>query len=296
MWCNNKHFIVALFSALALSANAAAASVNPAKDDNLIRWAGCGITKKAFMAELAQAFETKTGVKVELQGGGATRGIRDAAALKVDLGGSCRMNLPGIERSELHASLHPVAWDALAIIIHKQNPVNNITTEQIKAMYLGQIKNWSELGGPDAPIHLYVRQGKYSGVGYTIRQYIFQDSATEFVTDYVVKSSGPLEKAVESDPLAVGITGISSARKRNVKIIGFDGKAPTYENVQKGNYGLYRPLYLVTSPQPSAHVREFVAFARSEEGRKILRANQTVPYKDAPHLMSKMLIYGFGVK
>ena len=296
MWCKKKYFVVAFLSALALSANTTTAAVNPAKDDNLIRWAGCGITKKAFMAELAKAFETKTGVKVELQGGGATRGIRDAAALKVDLGGSCRMNLPGIERSELHASLHPVAWDALAIIINKQNPVNNITTEHVKKMYLGQITNWSELGGPDAPIHLYVRRGKYSGVGYTIRQYIFQDSSIEFSTEYVVKSSGPLEKAIEKDPLAIGITGISSARKRNVKIIGFDGKSPTYENVRNGSYGLYRPLYLVTSPQPSAHVKDFVAFARSEEGRKIIRANQTVPYKDAPHLMSKMLIYGFGVK
>lgn len=296
MWRNKKHFVVALLSAFALSTTAAAASVNPPKDDNLIRWAGCGITKKAFMAELAQAFEAKTGVKVLLQGGGATRGIRDAAALKVDLGGSCRMNLPGIERSELHASLHPVAWDALAIIINKKNPVTNITTDQIKGMYLGKITNWSELGGPDAPIHLYTRRGKYSGVGYTIRQYIFQDSSTEFVTDYVVKSSGPLEKAIEKDPLAVGITGISSARKRNVKIIGFDGRTPTYENVLNGKYGLYRPLYLVTSPQPSAHVKDFVAFARSEEGRKIIRANQTVPYKDAPQLMSKMLIYGFDVK
>ena len=296
MWRNKKYIVIAFLCALAISANTTVAAVNSAKDDNLIRWAGCGITKKAFMAELAKAFETKTGVKVELQGGGATRGIRDAAALKVDLGGSCRMNLPGIERSELHASLHPVAWDALAIIINKQNPVNNITTEHVKKMYLGQIKNWSELGGPDAPIHLYVRRGKYSGVGYTIRQYIFQDSSIEFSTEYVVKSSGPLEKAIEKDPLAIGITGISSARKRDVKIIGFDGKSPTYENVRNGSYGLYRPLYLVTSPQPSAHVKDFVAFARSEEGRKIIRANQTVPYKDAPHLMSKMLIYGFGVK
>ena len=296
MWRNKTYFVVTFLSAFALSANVAAASVNPSKDDNLIRWAGCGITKKAFMAELAQAFEAKTGVKVLLHGGGATRGIRDAAALKVDLGGSCRMNLPGIERSELHASLHPVAWDALAIIINKSNPVTNITTDQIKGMYLGKITNWQELGGPDAPIHLYTRRGKYSGVGYTIRQYIFQDSSTEFVTDYVVKSSGPLEKAIEKDPHAVGITGISSARKRNVKIIGFDGKTPTYENVLNGNYGLYRPLYLVTSPQPSTQARDFVAFARSEEGRKIIRANQTVPYKDAPHLMSKMLIYGFDVK
>ena len=295
MWQELKIGVIAFSSALVLSMNATAASAK-VKDNNTILWAGCGITKKAFMAELAQAYEAKTGVKVKLEGGGAARGIRDAAALKVDLGGSCRMSLPGVERSELHASLHPIAWDALAIIINKKNPVNNITTDQIKKIYLGKITNWSELGGPNAPINLYVRRGKYSGVGYTIRQYIFQDGSIEFVSDFVVKSSGPLEKAVEKDPYAMGITGISSARKRNVKIIGFDGKSPTYENVSKGNYGLYRPLYLVTSPQPSDKVKDFVAFARSEEGRKIMRVNQTVPYKDAPHLMSKMLIYGFGVK
>ena len=79
-------------------------------------------------------FSAKTGVKVELLGGGATRGIRDAATMKVDMGGSCRMNLPGIDRSELYASLHPVAWDALAIIINRKNPINNITTEQIMSM------------------------------------------------------------------------------------------------------------------------------------------------------------------
>lgn len=295
MWQEIKIGVIAFSGALVLSINATAASAN-IKDDNTILWAGCGITKKAFMAELAQAYQAKTGIKVELQGGGAARGIRDAAALKIDLGGSCRMSLPGVDRIELHASLHPVAWDALAIILNKKNPVNNITTEQIKAMYLGKITNWSELGGPDAPINLYVRRGKYSGVGYAIRQYIFHDGSIEFVTNNVVKSSGPLEKAVEKDPFAVGITGISSARKRNVKSIGFDGKTPTYENVSNGTYGLYRPLYLVTSPQPSSKVKDFVSFARSEEGRKIMRVNQTVPYKDAPHLMSKMLIYGFDVK
>ena len=54
--------------------------------DNVIRWAGCGITKKAFMAELAHAYEAKTNVKVILEGGGATRGIRDTVSLRIDLG------------------------------------------------------------------------------------------------------------------------------------------------------------------------------------------------------------------
>jgi phosphate transport system substrate-binding protein len=264
--------------------------------NNVIRWAGCGITKKAFMAELAKAFEAETGIKVILEGGGATRGIRDAAALKVDMGGSCRMALPETERSELYAALTPVAWDALAIIAHKNNPVDNLTTQQIKDIYKGRIKNWKQVGGPDAPIHLYVRKGKISGVGYAIRQYIFQDSNAEFKTRFVVKSSGPLEKAAEKDPLAMGITGVSSARKRNVKILSFDNRHPSFENVKSGQYGLYRPLYLVTGPSPTKAVSDFISFALSEKGREIMRKNKTVPYMDAPHLMAKMLIYGFGVK
>jgi phosphate transport system substrate-binding protein len=247
------------------------------------------------MAELAKAFEQKTGIKMELYGGGATRGIRDTAALKMDMGGSCRMSLPEFERSELYARLNPVAWDALVIIAHPDNPIENLSTEQVKSIYLGKITNWKQLGGADAPIELYVREGKISGVGYAIRQYLFQDAGVDFVTRHVVKSSGPLEKAVEKDVNAIGITGVSSARKRDVKLISIDGKSPTYENVKNGSYGLYRPLYLVTSRNPSPKVKQFVDFANSKEGRQIMRDNGTVPYRDALNLMSKQLIYGFGV-
>ncbi len=263
-----------------------------------LTWAGCGITKKAFMSELAKAYQKKTGIKIHLEGGGATRGIRDAVSRHVDIGGSCRMTLPSADRSELYAQLHPVAWDALAVIAHKSNPINNLTSAQIRAIYTGKITNWNQLGASKAPIHLYIRRGKISGVGYAIRQYIFKDSNKDFVTQskYIVRSSGPLEKAIETDPYALGITGISSARKRKVKIMSIDGKSPTYENVKEGKYVLYRPLYLVSRPGPSQAVKDFIAFAMSKDGRAILRHNGTVPYQDAPNLMSKMLIYGFDVQ
>ncbi|MFV2056510.1 MAG: phosphate ABC transporter substrate-binding protein [Thiohalomonadales bacterium] len=265
-------------------------------DNDTIHWAGCGITKKAFMAELATAYEKKTHVKVILEGGGATKGIRKTASLKIDMGGTCRMTLPETNSLELHASLHPIAWDALAIISHKSNPVANLTISQIRKIYTGKITNWAQIGGLNKPIHLYTRVGNISGVGYAIRQYIFQDSHKKFISNYKMKSSGPLEKAIEKDVLGLGITGISSARKRQVKIMGFDGKIPTYDNVKAGKYGLYRPLYLVTGPTPSKKVQKFIDFASSDEGREIIRENGTVPYKDAYHLMRKMLIYGFGVK
>jgi len=290
----NRHIVKSVI--IFVSLISFTASTNAANEANQISWAGCGITKKAFMQELALAFTAKTGIKVTLHGGGATKGIRDTIANKLDIGGTCRMTLPGIEKSELHATLHPVAWDALAIIANKKNPVPNITMAQIKDIYTGKITNWKSINGRNAPIHLYTRRGKISGVGYAIRQYIFKDSSMEFKSDYVVNSSGPLERACENDIDALAITGISSAKKRNVQIVKFDGMTPSYTNVKTGKYFLYRPLYLVTSPSPSKITKEFISYATSREGRRIIRENGTVPYLDAPQLLSKMLIYGFGVK
>ena len=112
--------------------------------DNTMVWAGCGISKKAFMAELAKAYQKKTGIKVVLNGGGATKGIRDATAGRIDIGGACR---PIIENDpeERNAYQVPVAWDALAVIVHPSNPVKSITFKQLQDVYLGKITNWKEL-------------------------------------------------------------------------------------------------------------------------------------------------------
>lgn len=265
---------------------------------NTITWGGCGISKKSYMTALAKEFEKTHKIKIDLQGGGATKGIRGTASHDTMMGGSCRMRLPEYDTSETYVKSFPIAWDALAVIVNKKNKMLNITTEQIKQIYTGKITNWAQLDGEYGPINLYIREGKLSGVGYTIRQYIFKDSQKDFVTNkkFIMKSSGPLEKGVENDPNAIAITGVSSARKRDVKILSFEGFSPTYENVKNGNYLYYRPLYLITQGTPKGNVKKFLKFAQSKRGRQIIRDNETVPYRDALHLMTKMSIYGFGVK
>lgn len=257
--------------------------------DSLI-WAGCGITKKAFMAELAKAYEKKTGIKVTLNGGGATKGIRNAAAGKIDIGGACRPVIEGA-KEEIHAYQVPVAWDALAVIVHPNNPVQSITFKQLQNIYLGKIKNWKELGGGDAPIELYVRRGKISGVGRTLRALVFANFDQEFPgAKYVMRSSGPLEKGVEDNPWAIGTTGISSAKRRKVKIIGLNGKQPNYKNIKNGSYVLYRPLYLVTKGNSAdKKVKDFITFAVSREGRDVIRRAGSVPYGDALGLVMKQV-------
>jgi len=254
-------------------------------------WAGCGITKKAFMSELAKAYEKKTGIKVNLNGGGATKGIRNAAKGAIDIGGACRAIIEGHEE-ERSAYQVPVAWDALVVIVHKNNPVESISSSDLKNIYLGKLTNWRELGGPDKSIDLYVRKGKFSGVGRTLRELVFANFDQEFPgARNVVRSSGPLEKGIEGNIYGIGTTGISSAKRRDVKILKLNGKEPSYENIKSGEYVLYRPLYLVTKGRASADqkVKDFITFALSREGRDVIRKAGTVPYSDAMGLVMKQI-------
>jgi len=254
-----------------------------------IQWAGCGITKKAFMKELAKAYTKKTGIQVKLSGGGATKGIRNAAKGNIHIGGACRVSLEN-HPEERNAFQIPVAWDALVAFVHKDNPVDNITFAQLNKVYLGEITNWKQLGGKDAPIELYVRRGKMSGVGRTLRELVFANYDQEFKATYVVKSSGPVEKGVVKNINGFGVSGISSAKKRKLKLLKLDGKAPTYENIKNGSYALYRPLYLVIKRGNKVPlIRDFIKYAVSEEGQEIIRKQGTVPYAEALHLVMKQL-------
>ncbi len=259
-----------------------------------LRWVGCGITRKAFMQNLAKAYEAKTGIRISAEGGGATRGIRDVAKGKSHMGGSCRTQVfkPGglfAIKEEAGVRMVPVAWDALVVIVHPDVPMDSIGIDQVRRIYSGEISNWQELGGENAPINLLIRKGKLSGVGRTIRALIFADYDYDF-TDRaeVFPSSGPLEKRIEKDSTALGITGVSSARRRDVKILSLEGKEPSYENIKQGKYLLYRPLYLVTPPLgKNPEVDKFVKYAISGEGSKIIRNAGTVPYVEAIQLINK---------
>ncbi|MFT5113843.1 MAG: phosphate transport system substrate-binding protein [Parasphingorhabdus sp.] len=259
-----------------------------AQESSTLTWVGCGISKQGFMAEMANAYRRRTGIDIVIQGGGATKGIRQVSSGQADLGGSCRdvINHPIMISpisEERWAKMNPVAWDALAVIVHKDNSVTDITTQQVKDLFKGKIKNWSELGGSDQAIKLLIRRGKISGVGRTIRELVFGNYEEEFVASEIFPSSGPLEKAVEARTDVIAITGISSARRRDVSVLNLDGVAPTFDRIRDGGYSLYRPLYLVTPMQLDVKpgVRDFLDFVRSEEGKAVMREVGTVPHEDA---------------
>jgi len=101
-----------------------------AASDKGLRWVGCELPLQSVMVPIAGEFEKKTGVKISMEEGGATRGIRDVSSKKADMGGACRAAEP--IKEEQDAKLVPVAWDALVIVVHVKNPVANATLAQLR--------------------------------------------------------------------------------------------------------------------------------------------------------------------
>ena len=285
-----NHKIVLLAALAALLTGPFGASI--AAEGRVINWAGCGISKKAFMQDMADAYEKKTGVKIVLEGGGATKGLRQVADQTTTLGGTCRLPLVNrgtdgtvhIEGSEQNLRIIPVGWDALVVITHKDNPdVGSVTKDQLRKVLTGEITNWKQLGAAeDRPINLYVRKGKISGVGLTLRQQLFNNSSQDFTDRAIIlASSGKIEKAIEEDPNGLAISGISSSRHRNVRILSLDEQQPTMDNLKAGKYHLYRILFLVAPPDYATDpdIKAFVDFALSLEGQRVIKAAGTLPYR-----------------
>ncbi|MBT3753347.1 MAG: hypothetical protein HOM84_01245 [Thiotrichales bacterium] len=148
-----------------------------------------------------------------------------------------------------------------------------------------KITNWKEIGGDDHEIVFVQRIGKQNGVGLMTRELLFYDRDYDYRQDGIVaKSSGPLEKHIEKDLWAFGITGISSAKKRKVKVMQIAGKEPTYDNISNGKYMLYRPLYISVNKKASKKVKEFIKYAKSKEGQAIIKNEGTVNMKDGGKL------------
>ena len=148
------------------------------------------------------------------------------------------------------------------------------------------------MGGPDQPIVVIYRIqteiGKFSGVGYMTRRFLFDDPYVEF-TDKALyfRDSGLVEKYVENIQWSFAPDGVSSARRRDVKILTLDGVAATKESVASGDYPFFRPLYLITRGKPTGQLKKFLDWITSDEGQAVISSVGTVTLKEGQGLKDK---------
>ncbi len=241
---------------------------------------GCSISNVGYLTDLADEYERRTGVKIFVRGGGSVVGIEDLRSGKIDFAASCRPRAAGDPADITYIQ---VAWDALAFIVHKSNPVENVTLGEVRSIYAGKVTNWKQLKGRDAPIQVFIsRTGKgLSGVEASTKQLVLNGKEPRGSANTVfVASSGIVEQMVEESPEGFATTGVTSARKRNVKILKVNGVTPTNKAIIDNRYSLKRPLFILMPKNPKPEVKKFVDFTLSKAGQRFIQSLNVISILD----------------
>jgi phosphate transport system substrate-binding protein len=270
-----KRTLIAL-AALCAPALAAAGTVTVKGSDTMVilaqRWAEDYMKKNPAK-------------KVQVTGGGSGTGIAALVNGTTDIANSSR-SIKDKEIAQVKEKFNAapvetvVARDGVAVYVNDSNPVAQLTIEQVKGIYLGDIKSWKEVGGKDAPIVLYSRENS-SGTYVFVKEHVLgnEDFAAEAQT---LPGTAAVVNAVAKEANGIGYGGAAYAKGiKEVKIVGQDGQAylPNAENVKSGKYALSRPLHMYTRGKPAGEAKDFIDFCLSQGGQAIVTQVGYYPIK-----------------
>ncbi len=279
-----KILIVVLAVILALGAFAGCA----AKDSGTDEGAGAGgeaaeltgtvvtagsTSVQPLSEELAGAFmDANPGVTVEVQGGGSGQGIKAIEEKIADLGALSR-EVKEEEKSAV-AEEFVIAKDGVAVVVNPATTVENLTIEQIRKIYTGEIKNWSEVGGADAPIVVVSREeGSGTRGAFTEITKVLADEVDNTTKDALVQgSTGAVMQTVATTPNTIGYVSLGSLTD-TVKALQVESVTPSTETVLSGEYKISRPFLYVAGGELSEAAQAYVDFVLSDEGQAIVEEN-----------------------
>lgn len=181
-----------------------------------------------------------------------------------------------------------VAMDGLAVVVNPENPINELTVEELSDIFTGKVKNWKELGGEDLLIVILSREVN-SGTHVYFKEHVVRRSdplrKDEFTEEsLLMPSSQAVADEIALNPNAIGYYGMGYVNEtQKVIAIAKDRGSPYYkptiENIMEGNYYISRPLLMYTDGQPQGLIKDFMDFILSEEGQKIVEKIDFVPIK-----------------
>jgi phosphate transport system substrate-binding protein len=239
--------------------------------------------------------DSHPGVRISVTGGGSGTGIAALLNNTVDLANASR-HIKAEELEKARASgIEPVefvvARDAIAVIVHPQNPVGSLTLTQLADIYSGKINNWREVGGEDRPIVRLSRETN-SGTHVYFLEVVLRlgekDNKTLFSQDtLLLPSSEGIINEVRQNPNAIGYDGLGYV-PHDLKVVAIAGKGstvyvrPSIATVNNGTYPIARDLYIYTAGQPEGIVKEYLDWILSDEAQEIVSDLGFVPV-DALH-------------
>ena len=260
-------------STAAETSSSQAASVSTAAVSGTVATGG-STSMESVIAALQEAFlELQPNVTVTYAPTGSGAGITGATDKTLDIGLSSRAVKD--EEAEAGVTGTTVALDGIAIIVNNNNAVADLSLGQIAGIAKGEITNWSEVGGADAPIVLV---GREAGSGTRDGFESIVGVEDECVYSQELTATGAVIAAVASNENAIGYASLS-ALDDTAKAVTVDGVACSEETILDGTYKIQRPFVFVTnnSVEPSEAVQAFIDFATSEDAADLIRAAGAVP-------------------
>jgi len=247
---------------------------------------GCGKTEsgtvvtdgstsmKSVIGALGESFENENkGVTFTYNPTGSGTGIQAVQEGRCDIGLSSRSLKDDEKASGLKETV--LAYDGIAVIVNNENTVENLSIEDIAAIYTEEITNWSQLGGADGEI---VVIGREAGSG--TRDGFESITGTEDLCEYrqELTSTGDVITAVAANPNAIGYASLASV-KDSVKAVSVDGVVPSEATVKDGTYAVQRPFVLVTKKGEalSEAAQAFFDYATSSEANGLISGAGVVP-------------------
>ena len=245
---------------------------------------GCGKSKTSitmagstafqpFAEKLAEQYmSTHATVSITVQGGGSAVGVQTAISGAAQIGMADLVVLPE-EAKQLTPTI--VARDGIAVVLNPANKVINLTTQQVREVFNGKIKNWKEVGGADSPITVVSREAG-SGTRSSFEQIVTEIRLTK---DALIQdSNGTIRETVANDPNAIGYLSHGLLNDK-IKAIKIDGQECTTELITTGSYKLVRPIYLLVKGAPQGEVQNFIDYILSADGQQTIKANGLIPAK-----------------
>lgn len=232
-------------------------------------------------------------VRLSVTGGGSGTGIAALINGTVDIANASRRMKTEEKENAIANGSDPVefviARDAIAIIVNLENPVNNLTLQQISDIYSGQINNWQELGGENRPIVRLSRETNSGTHVYFLEQVIRMgesDNKTLFSPDtLLLPSSEGIGAEVRQNPNAIGYDGLGYVTE-DMKVIGVATTAgeeyilPSSATVNNGKYPIARDLYMYTNGTPTGVIADYLDWILSEQAQRIVAELGFVPVSD----------------
>ena len=237
-----------------------------------------GSTTVQPLAELfAEAYMADNpNVEIDVQGGGSSVGVKSAGQETVDVGMASR----AVKDSELEEypdlQVYTIARDGIALVVHPDVPVDGLTIDQARAIFAGEITNWSEIGGPNTPI-IVVSREEGSGTRAAFEEMIMGDEGPVIVDTAILQpSNGSVRTTVSTTPDSIAYLSFGYIDE-SVKALEVDGVAPTPENALNESYPVVRPLNMMTSGAPSAVTEAWLDFIMSGDGQAIVQEEGYIP-------------------